>query len=122
MAGLDAERAGQLLQPQRPAGPGGAGCLRRTMPSARNGDKKNLAIGLGNLAYMAQIYIGALAAAEANLRRRIALCREIGDEFSEAVGHQELGRLLAYRGAWAESARELDAALGLFEKEKHVRS
>ena len=52
----------------------------------------------------------------------IALCREIGDEFREAVGHQELGRLLAYRGAWDEAERELDAALGLFEKQKGVQS
>ena len=44
------------------------------------GDKKNLAIGLGNLADD-QLKIGALAAAEANLRRSIALGREIGDEF-----------------------------------------
>ena len=41
------------------------------------GEKTNIAIGLGNLAIQ-QIAIGALAAAEANLRRRIALCRESG--------------------------------------------
>ena len=40
----------------------------------------------------------------------------------EAVSHQELGQLLAYRGTWAESERELDAALGLFEEEKDVQS
>lgn len=33
------------------------------------GNKSNLAIGLGNVAYMAQLPIGALRAAEANLRR-----------------------------------------------------
>ena len=71
------------------------------------GEKMNLAIGLGNLAHMAQICIGALRAAEANLRRSIALCREIKDEFWESVGHQELGRLLACRGAYAESEAEL---------------
>ncbi len=87
----------------------------------KRGDKTNLAIGLGNLAYQ-QMVIGALIAAEASLRRSIALCREIGDEFWEAVGHQELGRLLAYRGAWAESAAELDAALGMFEKQKQIQS
>ena len=84
---------------------------RRTSPSA-----------WGTWPTISSDAIGALAAAEANLRRSIALCREIGDEFREAVGHQELGRLLAYRGAWAESERELDAALRLFEKEKDVQS
>ncbi len=87
----------------------------------KRGDKKNFAIGLGNLADD-QLKIGALAAAEASLRRRIALGREIGDEFREAVGRQELGRLLAYRGAWDESAAELDAALAMFEKQQDVQS
>ncbi|MBW4661528.1 MAG: toll/interleukin-1 receptor domain-containing protein [Drouetiella hepatica Uher 2000/2452] len=85
----------------------------------QQGNKKNWAIGLGNLAYMVQLPIGALQAAEANLRRRIALCQEIEDEFREAVGHQELGRLLAYRGVGAEAA--LDKALGLFEKGNQVQ-
>ena len=66
--------------------------------------------------------IGALRAAEANLRRSIALCREIKDEFKEAIGHQELGRLLAYRGAYAESETELATALEMFEKQKHVQA
>ena len=79
----------------------------------KQGDKKNLAIGLGNLADD-QAKIGALRAAEANLRRRIELCREIEDEFDEAIGHQELGRLLAYRGAWDEAEGELAAALAMF--------
>ena len=65
-----------------------------------------------------QMIIGALRAAEANLRRRIDLCREIKDEFSEAVGHQELGRLLAYRGVWAESEQELATALPCLRKTK----
>jgi tetratricopeptide (TPR) repeat protein len=86
------------------------------------GSKINLAIGLGNVACMAQIHIGALRAAEANLRRSIALCREIKDEFWEAVGYQELGLLLADRGAYAESETELATALALFEKQKQVQS
>ena len=81
------------------------------------GDKTNLAIDLGNLAGMAQIYIGALRAAEANLRRRIALCREIEDEFRETVGHQELGRLLAYRGAWEESIQVHQDGIALARKQ-----
>ncbi len=51
----------------------------------KQGNKEHLAIGLGNVAYQ-QIAIGALRAAEANLSRRVALCREIEDEFREAVG------------------------------------
>jgi len=80
------------------------------------GDKKNLPIALGNLADMAQIYIGELAAAEQNLQRSIQLCREIENEFWEAVGYQKLGRLLAYRGAFEESAQELNTALAPFSK------
>ncbi len=56
------------------------------------GDKKNLAIGLGNVAQQ-QLVIGALSAAERNLRRQIELCREIADEYREAIGHQNLGRI-----------------------------
>jgi tetratricopeptide (TPR) repeat protein len=85
-------------------------------------NKSNLAIGLGNVAHMAQLPIGALRAAEANLRRRIALGREIKDEFSEAIGHRELGRLLAYRGAYGESETELAPALKVFEERQNVQS
>jgi len=70
----------------------------------------NLAVGLAGMAD-GQMMIGALRAAETNLRRSIALSREIKDELREAIGHQELGRLLAYRGAYAESETELDAAI-----------
>ena len=87
----------------------------------KQGNKSNLAIGLGNVASMAQLPIGALRAAEANLRRRIALCREIKDEFREAVGHQELGRLMAYRGAFAESETELRTSTDYWVKTKDVQ-
>jgi tetratricopeptide (TPR) repeat protein len=79
------------------------------------GNKSNLATGLGNVAN-GQSKIGALRAAEANLRRRIALTREIKGEFSEAIGHVELGRLLAYRGAHAESEAELASSEIVFDK------
>ncbi|MCI0549625.1 MAG: tetratricopeptide repeat protein, partial [Anaerolineae bacterium] len=65
-------------------------------------NKEFLAIGLGNVAYI-QMPIGALNASERNLRRRIDLCREIADEFKEAIGLQHLGRVLSYRGAWQEA-------------------
>ena len=87
----------------------------------KQGVKKSIAIGLGNLATL-QLAIGALQAAEANLRRRFALCREIEDEFREAIGHRESGRLLAYRGAWGEAEDELAAALTMFEKQRNVQS
>jgi tetratricopeptide (TPR) repeat protein len=64
--------------------------------------KKNLAIGLGNVA-TGHLVIGALSAAERNLRRQIDLCREIADEGWEAIGHQELGRVLSYRGMWQDA-------------------
>ena len=81
----------------------------------KRGNKQGVAIGLGNLADD-QLKVGALRAAEANLRRQIALCQEIEDERNEAVGHQELGRLLAYRGAWAEAEKELAAAETVFDE------
>ena len=79
------------------------------------GDKKNLAIGLGNVATQ-QLVIGALSAAERNLRRRIDLCREIADEGSEASGHHELARVLSYCGKWDDAQKEQDQALLLVQK------
>ena len=87
----------------------------------KQGHKPNLAIGLGNLG-QEQLAVGSLQAAEANLRRSIALCLEIENQTVEAVGHQELGRLLAYRGKWAEVEEELAAGLALFEKVQEVQS
>ncbi len=57
----------------------------------KNDDKKNLAVGLGNAAYMAQIQIGQLFTAAGHLRKRIALCREIKDEFNEPLGTNHWG-------------------------------
>ncbi|ODS40250.1 hypothetical protein BEH94_04640 [Candidatus Altiarchaeales archaeon WOR_SM1_SCG] len=85
------------------------------------GDKKNLAVGLGNLA-QDQILIGELDAAESNLRRSIEISREIKDEFKEAVGHQEIGRLLAYRGNFEESKKELEIAIKIQQKIIHKQT
>ncbi len=85
------------------------------------GNKLNLAIGLGNVADD-QLKIGAPRVAEDNLRRRITLCREVEDEFNEAIGHEELGRMLAYRGAYSESETELATGLKMFEKQREVQS
>jgi len=86
----------------------------------KEGDKPNLAPSLSNVADD-QMKIGALRDAEANLRRSFALSRETEDEIQEAVGHQELARLLAYRGAPAESEKELGAALNMAAKQNHVQ-
>ena len=105
-----------------------SGQPRRAMPLfeqhnaifEKAGNKSNLAVGLGNVAQV-QMPIGAPRAAEANLRRSIALCREIKDEFWEAVDHRELGRLMAYSGAYADSEMELARALKMLEKQKEVQ-
>jgi tetratricopeptide (TPR) repeat protein len=86
----------------------------------RLGDKKNLAIGLGNLAIQ-QVMIGVLRIAEANFRQSIEICREIDNAFWEAVAHEELGRLLGMRGRWEEAEAELAAALAGFEEEGHLQ-
>jgi hypothetical protein len=75
----------------------------------KSDDKKNLAIGLGNVA-MDQYLIGQLSASAGHLRKSIALCQEIKDEFYEAVGHQEWGRILAYQGRWQSSQQANRAA------------
>jgi len=90
--------------------------------SETRNDQKNTAIGLGNIANMAQLPIGALRAAERNQRRSIDLCSEIEDEFSKGVGHQVLGRVLSYRGIWPEAEQELNRGLQLFEKHNEVQS
>lgn len=88
--------------------------------SKRRQDRLNEAIGLGNLATGAQILLGGLKSAESNLQGSIDLCQEIKDEFQEAVGHQELGQLLAYQGKFEESEKELRRAQVTFDR--HVKS
>ena len=78
-------------------------------------DRLNLAIGLSNLA-TTQRSLGQLAAAEQNLHRRIALCREIDDEWREATGHLELCCLLSHEAAFDRAAAEADTALAAFTK------
>jgi len=85
------------------------------------GSKPNVAIGLTNLAG-AQMHLGELISAEENLRRSIDICVETKERFSEGIGHQELGRLLARRGEYGESRIELAAALRVFAEEDQVQS
>jgi len=84
-------------------------------------NKQFLATGLGNVAQQ-QLVIGALNAAERNLLHRIDLCREIEYEYSEAIGHRELGRVLFYRGEWNDSEQEIETGTKLFEKQNHIQS
>ncbi len=79
------------------------------------GNKKNLAIGLVNLATQ-QFLIGELDAAESTLRRSIETCREIKDDFRESRGHQELSRVLTYRGKFEEFEQESSAATKLLDE------
>ena len=50
------------------------------------------------MAQVAQLPIGALRAAEANLRRYIALSRELGDRSGEALARHNLGGVLTEQG------------------------
>ena len=96
--------------------------LEQAVASAEKQDsKRDVAIGLGNLASQ-QLTIGVLQAAEANLRRIAELFQEIEDEFDEAIAHAELGLLLAYRGAWHESESELATALTVFEGQDNFQA
>ncbi len=87
----------------------------------KQGEKLGLAIGLGALASVAQIPIGELDAAESNHRQRIEICRGFEDNFQEAVGHADLGRLLVYRGKFEESEKEFIIALELLRKVNAVQ-
>jgi tetratricopeptide (TPR) repeat protein len=88
--------------------------------SEKAGDKKNLAIGLGNVA-TDQLVIGALSAAERNLRRYIELSRELEIEGENADAWRELGRVLSYRGLWKETENEFQTSQKLFEEVHNVQ-
>jgi tetratricopeptide (TPR) repeat protein len=87
-------------------------------------DKRNnrigVAIGLANVADD-QLKVGALRAAEANLRRSISLCEQAKNEHQRASAHLELGRILAYSGRWTASEMELANAVEVFEKGNQVQ-
>lgn len=101
-----------------------SGQPRRAVPVFQNaillaekiGYKENIAIGLGNMAGMAQIHIGALGEAEHNLRRRIDLCREIKDIYGEANGYHDLAGVLSYCGKWGDAEQAETRALFLIQK------
>jgi tetratricopeptide (TPR) repeat protein len=62
-----------------------------------------------------QIGLGLLRTAESNLRSSILLCSK-NHKLREAVGHQELGRILAYRGKWNDAKQEFDISWQMFEE------
>lgn len=75
--------------------------------------KSGVVIGLANLA-QDQLSIGAFRQAYTNLKQEIKLSDEIKDYYQGAIGHQQLGRLLAFLGMWVESEKELGIAENIF--------
>jgi tetratricopeptide (TPR) repeat protein len=86
----------------------------------READKPNLAVGLTNLGGVLGD-LGSLRTADAHIRQSIALCQDTGNKFDEASAHEYLGRLLAFRGLWTDSADELASAIGFFEEDDDVK-
>ncbi len=89
--------------------------------SEKQGLRQNVAMELASVSSGALLPLGRLGEAEANLRRSVAISKEIRDEVREAIGHADLGRLLVFRGALAQSDRELARALELLEKHKRIQ-
>jgi tetratricopeptide (TPR) repeat protein len=83
-------------------------------------NKEYLAVGLGNAADD-QLKIGALRAAESNLRRSIELSREVSDTNHEAYVGFNLGRTLSYRGVWKDAEQELSLARDIYKKIANIR-
>ncbi len=87
------------------------------MPIAKKlGEKRNYAVGLGNLALQHKV-IGDLESAEANLRRAIKVDQEIDDKDWESENRRWLGQLLAYKCSFKESNKELLIAMKYYKKE-----
>ncbi|MCO5195907.1 MAG: hypothetical protein M9930_21825, partial [Anaerolineae bacterium] len=85
-------------------------------------DKRNLAVGLGAIASVAQMLTGMLAGAAENLQRSIALCREIEDREKEGTGHYELGRVLALSGQWTQGEEEFSQGLEIKKETRHLQA
>ncbi|KAA0253750.1 MAG: tetratricopeptide repeat protein, partial [Chloroflexi bacterium] len=94
--------------------------LMSNEPDEKRGNKKGVAIGLGNVATQ-QLAIGALRDAERNLRRYIELSRELGIETENADAWNEVGNLLLYRGLWKEAEDEFQTSQKLFEKVRNIQ-
>lgn len=94
---------------------------RHNAIQAKRDNKRNLAIGIGNVAYMAQIQIGALRAAKTNLRLSITLQRDIDDIDKGAIEQIHLGQLLSYCGDWEKAEQEFVIGLQILESVKKSR-
>jgi tetratricopeptide (TPR) repeat protein len=84
-------------------------------------DKTNLTIGLKNLASV-QFDLGELEKAEANLRRSVTWARETRETALKASGCRELGRLLAFEGDFDGAGENLDTAMALHKRTRHIQS
>jgi tetratricopeptide (TPR) repeat protein len=88
----------------------------------KNNDRStNAAITLGAIASGGYLPIGTLNAAERNQRQALGICKEIENEQQESIHHQELGKVLSYRGAWQEAAQELAISTKYWEKANDVQ-
>ena len=72
-------------------------------------NKLSVAIGMANMGDD-QLKLGRLERAAGVEQRSIELSREIANDEQEAIGHQWLGRLLAYEGRFVEAERQLETA------------
>lgn len=100
-----------------------SGQPRRSLPlflinvnyDEKHGRRTHLAIGLGNVATQ-QLVIGALIAADRNLRRGIDLCIEIKNMGLEAVTRCYISSTLIYRGLWDDAEQELLKSQKVFDE------
>jgi tetratricopeptide (TPR) repeat protein len=79
---------------------------------ASGGGNDILIADLINLADV-QWTIGRFRSADENLLQLIDLSATINDQSYKAVGHQDRGLRLAFRGLWSEAEREFDIAMHL---------
>jgi tetratricopeptide (TPR) repeat protein len=84
------------------------------------GDKKNLAIGMGNESDD-QLKIGAISAAERNLRLGIELAEEIDSKHLLDNWNRELGKVLAIRGMWQDSETHFEKAIEYAREISHIQ-
>ncbi|MDQ3005423.1 MAG: tetratricopeptide repeat protein [Chloroflexota bacterium] len=88
----------------------------------RQENKKGLSIGLGAKASIALLPTGALMEAEKCFRQSLELSHGIDRQFHEAVGRQELGLVLLYRGLWNEAETEFSTSLLISERESFLQN
>ena len=78
-------------------------------------DNTNIAIGLANIAYMAQIPTGSLRIAQVNLQNSIETGKREQNPFTQAIGYLELGRLYIYLGDLGNAEENLNISLQIFQ-------